>query len=128
MIVRNPNKARAANGIAPINHVWCRICHIMDTHFWWNCPNIRCKICHQNHGTIYCPVRLACQWCGSLNHSSVECNAALGLIHKASSKRTCFRCGRFGHIAMECTSGLTRRRRFLRRRRIGFRRRFRRRR
>ena len=75
MNVRNLNQARAANGIVPINHVWCKICHIMDTHFWWNCPNVRFKICHQPQASIYSSVKLACQWCGSLNHSSVECNA-----------------------------------------------------
>ena len=63
----------------------------------------------------------------SKTNASVECNAAEGLFRRANSKRTCFRCGRFCHIAMECTSELRRRHRFTRRR-MRFRRIFRRRR
>ena len=61
MNIGDINKARANNGIAPINHVWCNICHKLDSHFWWKCPNLKCKICRLNHGTSFCPARLACQ-------------------------------------------------------------------
>ena len=70
MNFRNLNHFRAANSIDQINYVLSKICHIMDTHFCWNCSNIRCKNCLQ--ATIYCPVRLVCQWNGSLNHSFNE--------------------------------------------------------
>lgn len=114
------NASKANVGLPPIQHVWCRICRQLDQHWWWNCPHIKCKICNENHATFTCTYCHACQWCGSVKHTSNTCDDANGRILKASTRRRCYRCGRFGHIASRCSSP-AKRRRFKR-----FRRRFRR--
>jgi len=108
------NENRANAGLPPIQIVWCRICRTVNKHFWWNCPNIRCKICNAAHPTFTCKLYYACQWCGSTEHISQMCNNPSGEILKGSTRRRCYRCGRFGHIASSCSNPV-RRRRFRRR-------------
>ena len=89
------NEARANVGLPPIQFVWCRICRQINKHFWWDCPNVRCKICNEDHPTFTCKIYYACQWCGSTQHTSWVCNNPNGRVLKASTRRRCYRCGRF---------------------------------
>ena len=96
------NNIRLQNGFRPLTQIWCKICRQANTHFYWNCPNRVCRICNGQHVTSQCPSKFACQWCGSLQHTSNLCNNQQGLILKASANRKCSKCNRFGHIAREC--------------------------
>ena len=98
------NRDRAQVGLGPIHHVWCKICRESNRHYWWACPNVRCKICNQAHPTFSCNLMQICQWCGSHNHISELCTDQRGRILKAGNRRRCYRCGHFGHIAATCYS------------------------
>jgi hypothetical protein len=103
-VLLNAQDARRNIGARPLNEVWCPICKSLNNHWIWTCPNRRCEICNEVHLTSQCPILNACQWCGSVTHTSYRCNSANGRLLHAGVLRRCFRCNRKGHIAANCTA------------------------
>lgn len=125
MILGRVNVLRNAMGKPSLNRIWCPLCRSENLHNIWNCPNLKCPICGQQHLIINCPYAIACQWCGSRTHSSELCNDVQGRLKKVQCYNRCLKCGRVGHVARYCQSRtrLNRRRRRRRYRRRRYRRR-----
>jgi len=117
------NQARGSTGLPPIHSVWCHICKKANAHWWWQCPNVRCNICYNDHPTFLCESLYICNWCGSNKHISEACVEEKTVIAKANMRRRCYRCGYPGHIAAYCNNMPSIRGRWKWRRRTGRRRR-----
>lgn len=100
--IDNYNRGRVNIGLPKVHHVWCHVCKSRNNHLWYECPNLKCPYCGGQHPYFTCNYFNACQWCGSVNHISQQCNDQKGLILKAGLRKTCFKCGRLGHIAAVC--------------------------
>ena len=99
----NTSYTSDTSGIRPIKPIWCKFCKTANDHHYWECKEVYCNICYcKGHIAKYCKYANACQWCGSIEHTSNCCDSPEGLLLKASSFRRCARCQRYGHIAKDC--------------------------
>ena len=104
--IHHINAWRNALGIPSLKAIFCKVCKRSNSHFWFKCPYLVCKICRDNHRTQDCIYFNRCDWCDGL-HPSYLCSNPSGLKKKADSMKFCNICKRYGHPAGKCPNPYT---------------------
>ena len=100
------NAWRNALGRPSLKTIYCKICKSTNSHFWFKCPSLVCKVCRGNHRTQDCIYMNRCCWCEGL-HPAYQCNNPAGLRKIADSMTFCKICKRYGHPARNCPNPYT---------------------
>lgn len=71
------NDSRRTLGLPRLHSVWCPICKQQNSHFWFDCRNLRCPVFYGKHPAYMCVMSMPAS--GADQHSIPRVNVVTEL-------------------------------------------------